>query len=190
MDLAVRSTLRAAAVDAMVLTRRLFAAQCTSTAADVIRSRAQLPAVSDLAANVSCAPIAVGPALARMRSCDSHFGYQAISKVVPLVFAWNNSTLDCARQLNAKTVPDERRPDMQFATPMITAIDYINENVNGHPGLIHGGMTTIIAHSTASLLAAINSAPGTRIVSQSLNMDYKKPIRTGGFVKIHAWLYG
>ncbi|KAJ2285318.1 hypothetical protein IW141_005841, partial [Coemansia sp. RSA 355] len=94
---------------------------------------------------------------------------------------------DCVRQLNRDKDPDERLPLASAETPMITAIDFINENVNGHMGLIHGGMTTIIAHSTMSLLAAAN-AHGT-VVARSLNMDYRKPIRTGHFVKIHAWLY-
>ncbi|KAJ2434879.1 hypothetical protein IWW41_001214 [Coemansia sp. RSA 2522] len=69
---------------------------------------------------------------------------------------------------------------------MITAIDFINENVNGHMGLIHGGMTTIIAHSTMSLLAAAN-AHGS--VARSLNMDYRKPIRTDNELKAAVHFY-
>ncbi|KAJ2357337.1 hypothetical protein IWW50_001972 [Coemansia erecta] len=172
----------------MVITRRLFAALYTSTAADVIRSRASLPAVKALEENASCTPVDIGSVLKSVSSCDNHFEYQAISKVTPLVYAWTKSS-DCVKQLNTEKIPRERLPSTQFATPMVTAIDYVAENVSGHPGLIHGGMTTIIAHSTMSILAAINAPAGAHIVSRSLNMDYRKPIRTGHFVKIQAWLY-
>ncbi|KAJ2155419.1 hypothetical protein IWW43_003105 [Coemansia sp. RSA 1935] len=173
-------------MNTMIVARRLFAPLYTSTAADVLRMRSALPAVKTLEANKSCTPIDIRSTLNRVQTCDNHFGYQAISKVPPLVFAWSQSS-DCVRQLNRDKVPDERLPLASAETPMITAIDFINENVNGHMGLIHGGMTTIIAHSTMSLLAAANTH-GT-VVARSLNMDYRKPIRTGHFVKIHAWLY-
>ncbi|KAJ1853618.1 hypothetical protein GGH12_006018 [Coemansia sp. RSA 1822] len=183
----LNTLVQSTAMDAMIVARRLFAPLYMTTAADVIRMRSALPAVKSLEANKSCTPIDIRSALTLVQSYDNHFGYQAISKVTPLVFTWSRSS-DCVQQLNRDKVPDERLPLASVETPMITAIDFINENVNGHMGLIHGGMTTIIAHSTMSVLAAVNAPRGT-VVARSLNMDYRKPIRTGHFVKIHAWLY-
>ncbi|KAJ2468061.1 hypothetical protein GGI02_003818 [Coemansia sp. RSA 2322] len=42
-----------------------------------------------------------------------------------------------------------------------------------------------------SLVAALNvpRQPTAEVISRSLNMDYRRPIRTGQFVKIYAWLY-
>ncbi|KAJ2497190.1 hypothetical protein GGH96_005303 [Coemansia sp. RSA 1972] len=182
----LNTLVQSTAMDAMIVARRLFAPLYTTTAADVIRMRSSLPAVKSLETNKACTPIDIRSTLTNVQTCDNHFGYQPISKVTPLVFAWSQSS-DCVGQLNRDKVPRERLPLVSVETPMITAIDYINENVNGHMGLIHGGMTTIIAHSTMSLLAALN-ANGS-VVARSLNMDYRKPIRTGHFVKIHAWLY-
>ncbi|PIA19317.1 hypothetical protein COEREDRAFT_79262 [Coemansia reversa NRRL 1564] len=108
---------------------------------------------------------------------------------MPFAFSWDGSTDACIEQLNTGKIPTERLPGFHFSTPMVTVFDYINENVCGHPGLIHGGMTATIAHTTMMLAAVLNARKGARVISKSLNMDYRKPIYTGNFVKVHAWLY-
>ncbi|KAI7834792.1 HotDog domain-containing protein [Kickxella alabastrina] len=72
---------------------------------------------------------------------------------------------------------------------MLTLIDYANENVCGHPGLIHGGMTTVIAHSSMSLVAAIN-APGKSIpiFTANFQLEYLEPVLTDSFVVMDAWI--
>ncbi|KAJ1900829.1 hypothetical protein LPJ66_001211 [Kickxella alabastrina] len=175
-------------MNALILARRIFAVWFTRDAADIIRHRALLPAVKALEHNSQCAAIDPTATIKETSSCHSHFGYESVSKVNPLAFGWRKTT-DFSKHLVTSKIPQEQMPNGdRFATPMLTLIDYANENVCGHPGLIHGGMTTVIAHSSMSLVAAIN-APGKSIVPVSLNMDYRKPIRAGDFVKVHAWLY-
>ncbi|KAJ2598742.1 hypothetical protein GGF40_002141 [Coemansia sp. RSA 1286] len=175
-------------LSSLILARRLFGAWYTRDAADIIRDRAALPAVKALDKSTECMPIDPTYVLKDSLSCNSHFGYQAVSKVNPLAYAWSKSA-DFSSLLITGVIPPKRMPSAEkFDVPMVTLIDHINENVSGHPGLIHGGMTTVIAHSSMSLVAALN-APRAQIVPRTLNMDYRKPIRTGNFVKIHAWLY-
>ncbi|KAJ2553943.1 hypothetical protein EV175_002755 [Coemansia sp. RSA 1933] len=180
-----------------ILARQLSAVWETRSAADIIRERASLPAVHELAENPECSPVDIERMIQRTSSCSSHFGYQPICKVAPLAFAWRNDA-DCTQQLLTEKIPKDRLPrtfaasddnTCRIHTPMVTLIDHINENVCGHPGLIHGGMTTVIANSSLSLVAALNSPENAQIVPLSLNMDYRRPIRSSTFVKIHAWLY-
>ncbi|KAJ2855984.1 hypothetical protein J3B02_001865 [Coemansia erecta] len=179
---------RPSLLNSLVVARRLFGIWYTRDAADIIRDRAALPAVKALDKNTECTSIDPTDVLKSSLCCNSHFGYQPISKVNPLAYAWNRIA-DFSIPLITDVIPQQRMPSAEkFDVPMVTLIDYINENVNGHPGLIHGGMTTIVAHSSMSLVAALN-APGAQIVPRTLNMDYRKPIRTGQFVKVHAWLY-
>ncbi|KAJ1994061.1 hypothetical protein GGI25_000902 [Coemansia spiralis] len=181
-------------VSAAILARRLFDMWRTRDAADIIRERASLPAVDKLTNNPECTPVDINAVLNNTAGCNSHFDYQAASKVLPLAFGWNNSS-EFTQQLLTSTIPTDRMPctrrfdNMQLHIPMVTLIDHINDNVSGHPGLIHGGMTTVIAHSSMSLVAALNSPKNAQITPLSLNMDYRKPIRTSDFVKIHTWLY-
>ncbi|KAI8326171.1 hypothetical protein GQ54DRAFT_250304, partial [Martensiomyces pterosporus] len=108
---------------------------------------------------------------------------------LPLAFKWRSSS-DPAKQLpTAGEMEPDRLPNPGFSTPMITLIDYVNEDVGGHPGLIHGGMTTVIAHSSMALVAALNAPKQASVRAKTMNMDYRRPIRTGSFVKVHAWLY-
>ncbi|KAJ2158294.1 hypothetical protein GGF46_003873 [Coemansia sp. RSA 552] len=179
---------RAVAVTAAPRARRSVATMGVKSMADITRLRASLPVVKQLQEDRAARPIDIAAALKQAGSCDSHFGYEAVSRVLPLVFGWT-AVDDCKRQLALEKIPAGQLPSSQFSTPMITAIDYVNENVSGHPGLIHGGMTTVIAHSVMSLLAALNAPGGADVVSRSLNMDYRRPIRTGDFVKVHAWVY-
>ncbi|KAJ1820014.1 hypothetical protein LPJ56_000074 [Coemansia sp. RSA 2599] len=175
-------------LNSIILARRLFAVWYTRDAADIVRDRAKLPAVKALEGSAECRAIDPAYALRDSLSCNNHFGYQSTSKVYPLAYAWSR-TADFSAPLITDAIPSERMPSAkEFDVPMVTLIDHINEGVSGHLGLIHGGMTTVIAHSSMSLVAALN-APGTQIVPKTLNMDYRRPIRTGHFVKIHAWLY-
>ncbi|KAJ2507062.1 hypothetical protein GGI11_004324 [Coemansia sp. RSA 2049] len=182
---------------AAMLARRLFAMWKSKSADDIISKRASLPAVCDLKKAPGCSPVDVENALRNVScSASSHFAYRPISKVAPLAFAWSSSA-DCTKQLLTDVVPKDRLPIIphslhsarQIQIPMVTLIDHVDDNVCGHPGLIHGGMTTTIANSSLSLLAALNAPKDARIVPLSLNMDYRKPIPTNNFVKIHAWLY-
>ncbi|KAJ1734780.1 hypothetical protein LPJ61_000889 [Coemansia biformis] len=178
---------RPAVASAAILARRLLAPWTTRTAADVIRERASLAAVAELQSRSECRPLDVGALLRSTPGADSHLGYEAINKVVPLVFGWGGPASGWTGQLALDKIPSERLPSAEFATPMLTAIDHINEDVCGHPGIIHGGMTAVIVHTMASLAAALNAPPGASMDARTLNMDYRKPIRTGTFVKIHAW---
>ncbi|KAJ1850537.1 hypothetical protein LPJ73_003406 [Coemansia sp. RSA 2703] len=172
----------------LVLTRRLFADLYTRNAADIIRDRSALSAVKALETSHDCTEIDPTSVLNNARSCNNHFGYEAVNKVNPLAFVWSRSA-NFSEPLISHKIPSERMPNGKlFKVPMLTLVDHINDNVCGHPGIIHGGMTSTIAHSSMSLVAALN-APGANIVPISLNMDYRRPIRTGTFVKIHAWLY-
>ncbi|KAJ2725261.1 hypothetical protein GGI07_001394 [Coemansia sp. Benny D115] len=179
-------------VNALVLARRVFATWYVRDVADVIRARSSHPVVKALQQNPHCTEIdPVDILQSRHVALHNHFGYTPISKVNPLAFAWTNG--GCEKQLILDKIPAERLSSFgtrRFTTPMVTLVDYVNENVNGHPGLLHGGMTTTIAHSAMSLVAALNVESGSRVVPRSLNMDYRKPIRTGSFIKIHSWLYG
>ncbi|KAJ1867601.1 hypothetical protein LPJ78_000836 [Coemansia sp. RSA 989] len=183
--------IKAAAATTAMLCKQAFNLVHRSTVSDIIGERLTLPAVEALRNSSACSMVDIQAVLGHVKSCDNHFGYAEISKVSPLVFGWNGNAIESfIRQLDKAKLPaTQQMPSSQFATPMITAIDYVNENVNGHPSLIHGGMTTIIANSTTSLLAAINAPRDAQVVLQTLNMDYRKPIRTGSFIKIHAWLY-
>ncbi|KAJ1722682.1 hypothetical protein LPJ53_002940 [Coemansia erecta] len=178
-----------AVLSTLVLTRRLFADLYTRSAADIIRDRSALSAVKALEASHSCTAFDPIGALSGARSCNSHFGYPAVSKVHPLAFAWSPSA-DFSEPLKAsKNIPAERMPNGRlFATPMLTLVDYVDENLCGHPGVVHGGMSSTIAHSSMSLVAALN-APGAGITPVSLNVDFRRPVRAGTFVKVHAWLY-
>lgn len=173
----------------VLMGRRIFSPVLARSAADIIRERAHLPQVNDLVHNPACQPIDIGQTLNPFKAAhESHFGYSAISKVMPLVFGWSR---EHRQQMILDNILLHRLPSKQMAIPMVTLVDYINENVSGHPGLIHGGMTAIIAHSAMSLVAALNvDKPNQMLVSRSLNMDYRKPIRTGSFIKIQAWIYG
>ncbi|KAJ1966177.1 hypothetical protein GGI12_000268 [Dipsacomyces acuminosporus] len=163
----------------------------TSDAADIISERAALKAVKELEQNPDCTKLDINSpelagALANTRQV--HLGYKPANRIPPLVFKWKASP-DLARQLVfAKEVAPERLPSDSCTTPMITLIDYVNENVAGHPGLIHGGLTATIAHSSMALVTALNVVGQSNVVSKSLNMDYRRPIRTGSFIKVHAWL--
>ncbi|KAJ2781982.1 hypothetical protein H4R18_002538 [Coemansia javaensis] len=178
-----------AAAGAAVLARRLLAPLIAKSAADIIRERASLAAVAELAARAECSRVDVAAALRRVTSIDSHIGCDAISTVPPLVFGWRGAGAACMAQLALDKVPPEQRPSAQFAVPMVTLIEHVDGNASGHPGLIHGGMTAVMAQTAASLAAALNAAPGAAVGPRALNMDYRKPIRTGSFVKIHAWPY-
>ncbi|KAJ2896209.1 hypothetical protein IWW38_002085 [Coemansia aciculifera] len=183
---------RPGVMQAVVLARRVFAAWYVRSAADIIRERASLAVVKELEQEASCwTPIDVSAELKGVAGSDSHFGYRTISTVLPLAYGWAGD-LTGARQLVAAKAPADRLPCAEIHTPVLALVDYISECTNGHPGLIHGGMTAIIAHSSMSLVSALNMTKGTQaeVVSRSLNMDYRKPIRTGQFVKIFAWLYG
>ncbi|KAJ1662385.1 hypothetical protein IW140_005125 [Coemansia sp. RSA 1813] len=187
---------RPSVANAAILARQLSAIWETKSAADIIRERASLSAVHELTGNPGCSPIDIESMLRRTSGCNSHFGYDPIAKVEPLAFAWSSSS-NYTQQLLPGAVPKDRLPDalhsldsiQRIQTPMVTLIDHINENVCGHPGLIHGGMTTIIANSSLSLVAALNAPENAHIMPLSLNMDYRKPIHSSDFVKIHAWLY-
>ncbi|KAJ2082418.1 hypothetical protein H4R24_001586 [Coemansia sp. RSA 988] len=190
MLLTHRSLLRGSAPPGLPrLTRRMLSSGTQKSAADIIRERTSLAAFQELLLNPATKPIDIITELENSTSCDNHFGFKEINRVMPFAFSWDGSTDACMDQLNTSKIPSERLPGFQFHTPMVTVFDYINENVCGHPGLIHGGMTATIAHTTMSLVAVLNARKGARVVSKSLNMDYRKPIYTGNFVKIHAWLY-
>ncbi|KAJ2447881.1 hypothetical protein GGF42_005332 [Coemansia sp. RSA 2424] len=182
---------RPGVMQAVVLARRVFAAWYVRSAADIIRERASLAVVKAIEQDASWRPIDISAELKGVAGSDSHFGYRTISTVLPLAYGWTGD-LGAAQQLVATKAPADRLPCAGTHTPVLALVDYISECTNGHPGLIHGGMTAIIAHSSMSLVGALNASKGVRaeVVSRSLNMDYRKPIRTGQFVKIYAWLYG
>ncbi|KAJ2799433.1 hypothetical protein H4R20_004443 [Coemansia guatemalensis] len=167
----------------------MLSSETQKSAADIIRERTSLAAFQELLSNPAAKPIDIMAELEGSTSCENHFGFKEISRVMPFAFGWDGSANAYMEQLITSKIPPERLPGSQFNTPMVTVFDYINENVCGHPGLIHGGMTATIAHTTMSLAAVLNAPKGARVFSKSLNMDYRKPIYTGNFVKIHAWLY-
>ncbi|KAJ2037504.1 hypothetical protein GGI08_008472 [Coemansia sp. S2] len=180
---------RPCVMQAVVLTRRIFAAWYVRSAADIIRERASLDVVKEMEKDAAWKPIDISAELKGVAGSDSHFGYRTISKVLPLAYSWTGD-LKTAQQLVSAKAPVDRLPGAGTRVPVLALVDYISECTNGHPGLIHGGMTAIIAHSSMSLAAALNTPRSAgAVVSKSLNMDYRKPIRTGQFVKIFAWLY-
>ncbi|KAJ2813425.1 hypothetical protein H4S07_000701 [Coemansia furcata] len=180
---------RPCVTQAVVLARRVFAAWYVRSTADIIRERASLAVVKEIEQDAAWKPIDISTKLKSVAGSDSHFGYRTISQVLPLAYGWTGD-LKAAQQLVAAKTPTDRLPCAGTHVSVLALVDYISEYTNGHPGLIHGGMTTIIAHSSMSLVAALNAPHSTGVVvSKSLNMDYRKPIRTGQFVKIYAWLY-
>ncbi|KAJ2740738.1 hypothetical protein GGI20_005646 [Coemansia sp. BCRC 34301] len=182
---------RPGVMQAVVLARRVFAAWYVRSAADIIRERASLAVVKEIERSCSWRPIDISAELKGSAGSDSHFGYRTISTVLPLAYGWTGD-LEAARQLVAAKASADRLPCAGPPVPVLALVDYISECTNGHPGLIHGGMTAVIAHSSMSLVAALNASKeaSAEVVSRSLNMDYRRPIRTGQFVKIYAWLYG
>ncbi|KAJ2705858.1 hypothetical protein H4R19_005075 [Coemansia spiralis] len=176
-----------AVMSAALLAQRLAAPWTTRTAADIIRERASLAAVVELQSRPECRALDVAALLRSAPSAPSHHGYEAISSVVPLVFGWSGPASAWSSQLALDKIPPERRPAAGFAMPMVTAVDHINEDVCGHPGVIHGGMTAVIAHTMLALAVVPNVPQGASTAVRSLSMDYRKPIRIGTFVKIHAW---
>ncbi|KAJ2335639.1 hypothetical protein GGH91_005437 [Coemansia sp. RSA 2671] len=180
---------RPSVLKAVVLARRVFAAWYVRSAADIIRERASLPVVKAIEQDATWKPIDISAKLKQVAGSDSHFGYRTISQVLPLAYGWTGD-LEAAQQLVAAKAHADRLPCAGTQVPVLALVDYISEYTNGHPGLIHGGMTAIIAHSSMSLVAALNTPRSAGVVvSRSLNMDYRSPIRTGQYVKIYAWIY-
>ncbi|KAJ2767838.1 hypothetical protein IWQ57_003789 [Coemansia nantahalensis] len=190
MSAATQSLLRKPAVaGAGALAQRVLAPRTTRTAADVRRDRASLAAVVELQSRPECRALDVAALLRKVPSAPNHHGYEALSKVAPLVYGWSGPGSGWGSQLVLAKVPPERRPSADFEVPLLTAIDYINEDLSGHPGVIHGGVTAIIAHTMLALAAVPNVPRGASLAVQSLNMDYRRPVFVGTFVKIHAWPY-
>ncbi|ORX66354.1 hypothetical protein DL89DRAFT_295597 [Linderina pennispora] len=153
----------------------------------IVRERAALPAVQELEQNSNCQAIDIRQAKQQLGEFANHFGYTNLNRVPPLLFAWKANS-DLSQQLQQTTIPAARQPG-RFSVPMVTMVDYINENVAGHPGVIHGGMTATLATSLMGLAAALNFS-GQDVVVSTMKMDYRKPVFTASFVKVHAWLYG
>lgn len=60
--------------------------------------------------------------------------------------------------------------------------------LNGHPGILHGGMFSFILDEVVSTLAGLHRPEGMSGMTGSLAVDYKKPVSTPGMILAKAFL--
>ena len=83
------------------------------------------------------------------------------------------------------------------AVPEITTLIYLGKELNGHPSILHGGITATIIDECMGFLQTANIEEERRkrggeyeqlgSFTATLTVDYRKPIRTPGPVIVKSW---
>lgn len=98
----------------------------------------------------------------------------------------------------AQSPPPQSRPRTKTVVPeypdAVTMISLSAPGVDGHPGLIHGGVTCALLDETMGLLIMLHDnnlrGPGPRdaLFTANLNVSYRAPIHTPGDYLVKMWL--
>ena len=91
------------------------------------------------------------------------------------------------KELTNSSVDIDTNPNNPLAGEAI-ALLYFGSGVNGHPHVLHGGITSTVFDEVMSLVAYLHHPPGTASYTAFLNVNFRKPLPTPGWALCRCWL--
>ncbi|KEQ75630.1 hypothetical protein M436DRAFT_41170 [Aureobasidium namibiae CBS 147.97] len=71
------------------------------------------------------------------------------------------------------------------ASNNISILFALGSSLNGHPAILHGGITAVLLDESMGMLL-LHSAPSIPTFTKTLNVEYTAPIRTPGIVLVEV----
>ncbi|KAG8409042.1 hypothetical protein J3459_010468 [Metarhizium acridum] len=74
------------------------------------------------------------------------------------------------------------------AGELVSLLALLGRGVNGHTNVAHGGLVATILDDTMGMVVGLHRSPGMSGYTASLNIKYRKPLRTPSIVLCRTWL--